>query len=120
MLPTDGGALGIGNIIALDAIGRFVKPQRLLQFGQGFALAVGIRLPLGAQGTAGFPRHFQQPFAPVPAAVPRLGTTQLHLLPAAAGIQPLLDDLRLLDLVGQQDLRRHWGSLSIELLDELA
>ncbi len=113
-----GRALGVGDVVTFDAVGRFAQAQGLLQLCQRLGLTVGVGLPLGAQGAQRFGGvfggHFHQLLG---GALAR--HADLHLAAVGAAAQPLLDDAGLFDLVGQHHLAGHGGRLGVELLEEL-
>ena len=110
-------ALGVGNVVTLDAVGRRRQAQGGLQLGQGLLLAVGIGLPLRLERRQGFGGilggHLHQL-----ALLSLARHKDLHLFPAAARVQPFANDAGLLDIGGQEQLRRHAGRFIIELLQE--
>ena len=92
------GPLYVGDVIALDPPGRVLQPERFLQLGQGLRLAVAVSLPLGFQRVERFggvlSRHPYQIFLH-----PAARDLDLDLAVCAPRVEPLLDDVRFLDLI---------------------
>ena len=110
------GALGVRDIVALDPRRQPRQPQQVAHLGQpgdGALLAVEPLQPDLLQLLARVLGRQLDQLALL--AAPR------HLdldLVAALLAQPLLDDQRLLDMIGQQDVRRHLGGAVVELGQE--
>jgi len=104
--PDGSRALGIGNVVAFDAIRNGGKGEGSLQLSQGLGLLVLVRLPLrfeSSQRLCGVLGSHLDEFGLLTLA----RNFDLHFFPTATGAQPLLDDISLLHFFRQKNLRRN-------------
>ena len=114
-----GRALGVGDIVALDAVGRRGQSQAPLAARPGPAPGGGYRPPTGLVSAARVSAAFSAAIWISSCCWPSCGTRISTFSPPRLCAQPLLDDLGFFHLLGQQHLGGDGGRLVVELLDEL-